>query len=200
MAILSRAALTADESHDAWLSVFAAITSSPADARRAPCPNCGFFAVRFQFVAAPVSRIGFCALWCDNCGHGHSLSRVRVPDDGDFLPLDASEKQLRAAIPEFWDATSAAATARTPATVAARLTQLRPRAIEYEVLKTTGDRGSLEQHLLSPREIQVVNLVREGLHARQIADRLGVSRATVTTHIQRIYLKLGREAAQPLNQ
>lgn len=113
MAILSRTALTADESHDAWLSVFAAVTSSPADTRRAPCPNCGFFAVRFQFVAAPVSRIGFCALWCDNCGHGHSLSRVRVPDDVDFLPLNASEKQLRAVIPEFWDATSAAATARS---------------------------------------------------------------------------------------
>jgi len=189
--------LTADESHDAWLSVFAAVTSSPADSRRAPCPNCGFFAVRFQFVAAPTSRIGFCALWCDNCGHGHSLSRVRVPSDVDFLPLDASEARLRAAIPEFWDATSAAATARTPAAIAARLTQLRPHVVEYEVLKATGDRGSLEQHLLSPRESQVVNLVREGLRPRQIADRLGLSRATVTTHIQRIHLKLGREAPPP---
>ncbi len=108
--------MTADESHDAWLSVFAAVTDPPPDARRAPCPNCGHFAVRFQYVADAATCVGFCALWCDNCGHGHVLARTRVPDGIEFLPLDASEQELRAAIPDFWDAVAADATPPTHTT------------------------------------------------------------------------------------
>jgi hypothetical protein len=98
--------MTADESHEAWLAVFAAVTAAPADARRAACPNCGHFAVRFQYVADATSKVGFCALWCENCGHGHTLARTKVPDGIDFLPLETSEEDLRAAIPSFWDATA----------------------------------------------------------------------------------------------
>lgn len=44
---------------------------------------------------------------------------------------------------------------------------------------------------LTNRERQVLVVAAEGLTARQIADRLGVRERTVTTHLARIYGKLG---------
>lgn len=198
MAVVSRTAMTADESHDAWLAVFAAVTAPPADPRRAPCPNCGHFAVGFQYVADPASRLGFCALWCDNCGHGHVLSRTRVPEGIDFLPLDAPEDQFRAAIPDFRDVTSAQAARESPrdsAAIARRLAQLRPQVAEYELLQALWSNKQVERHLLSPREREVASLLRRGVHVAEIAQRLEVSRATVRTMIQRIYWKLGRDVS-----
>jgi DNA-binding NarL/FixJ family response regulator len=44
---------------------------------------------------------------------------------------------------------------------------------------------------LTARERQVLTVAAEGLTAREIADRLGVRERTVTTHLARIYGKLG---------
>jgi DNA-binding NarL/FixJ family response regulator len=44
---------------------------------------------------------------------------------------------------------------------------------------------------LTEREREVLSVAAEGLTARQIADRLGVRERTVTTHLARIYGKLG---------
>jgi DNA-binding NarL/FixJ family response regulator len=44
---------------------------------------------------------------------------------------------------------------------------------------------------LTQREREVLVIAAEGLTARQIADRLGVRERTVTTHLARIYGKLG---------
>jgi len=44
---------------------------------------------------------------------------------------------------------------------------------------------------LTHREREVLTVAAEGLTAREIADRLGVRERTVTTHLARIYAKLG---------
>ena len=44
---------------------------------------------------------------------------------------------------------------------------------------------------LTQREREVLSVAAEGLTAREIADRLGVRERTVTTHLARIYGKLG---------
>jgi DNA-binding NarL/FixJ family response regulator len=44
---------------------------------------------------------------------------------------------------------------------------------------------------LTAREREVLTVAAEGLTAKQIADRLGVRERTVTTHLGRIYGKLG---------
>jgi two-component system response regulator DevR len=44
---------------------------------------------------------------------------------------------------------------------------------------------------LTSREVEVLTVAAEGLTARQIADRLGLRERTVTTHLGRIYGKLG---------
>ena len=54
------------------------------------------------------------------------------------------------------------------------------------------------QQPLSPRELEVLQLVAEGYVNKEIADRLGLSAPTVATYIRRIYEKLhvhSREAA-----
>ena len=44
---------------------------------------------------------------------------------------------------------------------------------------------------LTEREREVLSVAAEGLTARQIAERLGVRERTITTHLARIYNKLG---------
>ncbi|HEX9236294.1 MAG TPA: response regulator transcription factor [Actinomycetota bacterium] len=44
---------------------------------------------------------------------------------------------------------------------------------------------------LTERELEVLAVATEGLTARQIGQRLGVRERTVTTHLSRIYKKLG---------
>ena len=48
-----------------------------------------------------------------------------------------------------------------------------------------------EPTALTDREVEVLHAAAEGLTARQIGTRLGVSERTVTTHLSRIYKKLG---------
>jgi DNA-binding NarL/FixJ family response regulator len=53
------------------------------------------------------------------------------------------------------------------------------------------DRRRTEPLRLTDRERQVLTIAAEGLTAREIATRLGVRERTVTTHLARIYGKLG---------
>lgn len=53
------------------------------------------------------------------------------------------------------------------------------------------DQQKDNQSTLTERERQVLQVAAEGLTARQIGDRLGLSERTVTTHLGRIYRKLG---------
>jgi len=52
-------------------------------------------------------------------------------------------------------------------------------------------RGRLPGEVLSPRERQVLELVMQGLHNRQIAAQLGISARTVEVHKARVMEKLG---------
>jgi DNA-binding NarL/FixJ family response regulator len=57
-----------------------------------------------------------------------------------------------------------------------------------------GDRGSESGDLLdplTPREVEVLELLAEGLANKAIADRLGISDQTVKFHVASIYSKLG---------
>lgn len=199
MAVTSRAALRGDETHDAWVAAFAAITKPPPDTDRAACPNCGRFAVRFKYLADEDSRVGVCALWCENCGHGHSLSRVEVPKGVDFVPLGASEDVLRSAIPDYYDA-AAHEPARMLGSVSAmefRIAALRACVAEYELLRSFSEEAE-PLHLLTPREREVAKLLSEGRTVTDVANTLAISPATVRSHMQRIYWKLGRAAGSRL--
>jgi DNA-binding NarL/FixJ family response regulator len=62
-----------------------------------------------------------------------------------------------------------------------------------DALKTNLEAPASNLHALglSPREIQVLQLVATGLSDAQVAAKLVVSPRTVSTHLQSIYGKLG---------
>ena len=53
------------------------------------------------------------------------------------------------------------------------------------------DGARIEALGITPRELEVLQLVAEGLSTREMADRLYVSENTVKTHISRVLDKLG---------
>ena len=63
--------------------------------------------------------------------------------------------------------------------------------IGYELGQFLGRRrGQLNARFLTPRELEVLRLGARGLSARETAERLVVSPATVRTHFENIYAKL----------
>jgi len=55
------------------------------------------------------------------------------------------------------------------------------------------DQARLRELGITPRELEILGLMAEGLSNRQIADRLFVSENTVKTHSRRLFEKLGAE-------
>lgn len=56
---------------------------------------------------------------------------------------------------------------------------------------STADRVSTGPNLLTPREVEVLRLIAAGYANREIAERLVISEATVKTHVNNIFGKLG---------
>ena len=69
-------------------------------------------------------------------------------------------------------------------------TRLSPE-IQGELVRQIQMRAVDDRPVLSPREREVLVLIAEGLSAPDIARRLHVSPATVKTHLQSLYEKLG---------
>ena len=44
---------------------------------------------------------------------------------------------------------------------------------------------------ITSREVEVLDLVAQGLHNKEVADRLGLSTRTIETHLEHIFAKLG---------
>ncbi len=77
--------------------------------------------------------------------------------------------------------------------VTAVLDQPQPRSATEPVPSTRPD----VPDELTPREVEVLKLIADGLCNAQIADKLILSNATVKTHINRIFYKTGaRDRAQ----
>lgn len=53
------------------------------------------------------------------------------------------------------------------------------------------DQGKLEALGITPRELEVLQLIAEGLSNKEIAERVQVSENTVKTHSSRVFDKLG---------
>ena len=57
-----------------------------------------------------------------------------------------------------------------------------------QLAETLGDR---EAHALSPRERQLISLVRKGLRNRDVAEQLGVTEGTIKVYLHALFEKLG---------
>jgi DNA-binding NarL/FixJ family response regulator len=94
------------------------------------------------------------------------------------LPRSASPQEIRAAV-----RAAAAGLASLPAALAGALLDGRSPDSAAAPLDT-GD------HILTPREREILTLLGEGLVNREIGVRLGISEHTVKTHLAAIYEKL----------
>jgi hypothetical protein len=99
--VLSRQALRAPETYEAWLETLRRAVAALPDGDLPACPYCGRFDLQVRFVADRRTRIGFVAMWSEFCRHGIRVSRVEVPDGTSFARLDAPAEELANYIPSF---------------------------------------------------------------------------------------------------
>jgi two-component system, NarL family, response regulator LiaR len=77
-----------------------------------------------------------------------------------------------------------------------RLTRRTETVVVREVMvaapaKFVRDQGRLESLGITPRELEILELIAQGLSTRDIAERVHVSENTVKTHSSRVFDKLG---------
>src|SRR3989454_907064 len=92
------------------------------------------------------------------------------------LPRSASPEEIRAAV-----RAAAAGLASLPATLAGAL---------LDGTSRDGARAGTGDHILTPREREILTLLGEGLVNKEIGARLGISEHTVKSHLTAIYEKL----------
>lgn len=64
-------------------------------------------------------------------------------------------------------------------------------ALEKVLHREAGARAAASE--VTPREVELIRMVAEGLRNREIAERLGITEGTVKTHLHNIYRKLQLE-------
>jgi two-component system, NarL family, response regulator YdfI len=107
-----------------------------------------------------------------------NLAVINHPGVRAILPRDASSEEIIAAL-------QAAATG---------LIALHPDAFDYLLSGIrSGERRELtfSDPILSPREIEILRMIAEGLGNKEIASKLNISDHTVKFHISSIFAKLG---------
>ena len=116
---------------------------------------------------------------------------ILTDDPENFSAADALRSGVRAILPR--EATSEEIVAAIQASVVG-LVVLHPDAL-HSVLSPIppGDQPGLESsdQILTPREIEVLRMIAEGLGNKEIAFKLGISDHTVKFHINSIFTKLG---------
>ena len=116
---------------------------------------------------------------------------ILTDDPGNFLAADALRSGVRAILPR--EATSEEIVAAIQASVVG-LVVLHPDAL-HSVLSPIppGNQPELESsdQILTPREIEVLRMIAEGLGNKEIASKLRISDHTVKFHISSIFAKLG---------
>jgi HD-GYP domain-containing protein (c-di-GMP phosphodiesterase class II) len=128
---------------------------------------------------------------CDGSGHHRGLSGPAIPLTGRLLAAACAYRTMiepRSHRPEM---SAKHATAELHAEV--RAGRLAADAVE-SVLAAAGQSHG-KRHSgpagLTPREIQVLQLIARGASTRQVAQRLEITSKTADTHIERIYAKTG---------
>ena len=96
-----------------------------------------------------------------------------------LLPHDASVSEILAAV--------AAAAAGLVSMPAAWIERLLPRPAESRVVSRAPE---AEAPVLTPREVEVLRLIADGLANKQIAGRLSISEHTVKFHVAALFEKL----------
>lgn len=137
--------------------------------------------------------------WLARIGEGAAGTAIVLvgSDAWERAPLVALEAGVRGAVASSVTAVALRAAVES---AAAGLVALAPDSLEAALGDTSGrarassvrepERGS-PLPPLTPRELDVLSAVAEGLANKQIAARLGISSHTVKTHLAAVFAKLG---------
>ena len=124
-------------------------------------------------------------------GEPASATLVILTDDVEkFLAADALRSGVRAILPR--EAKPEEIYAAIQASVAG-LVVIHPDALD-SLLSTDAEKQSeldYSDQILTPREIEVLRMIAEGLGNKEIASKLGISDHTVKFHISSTFAKLG---------
>lgn len=76
-------------------------------------------------------------------------------------------------------------------TVAAGNTYFDPKLADQKQFSNHTDDVFLKKYKLSPREVEIIRYIKQGLSSPQIAEKLNLSPHTIETHRKNIHAKLG---------
>ncbi|WP_139116997.1 hypothetical protein [Candidatus Thiodiazotropha endoloripes] len=65
------------------------------------CPECGHKGLEFQYVGDKERNLGHVYIWCNSCKHGIHISRTRIPDGVDLLPMNVSAEEIEKRVPKY---------------------------------------------------------------------------------------------------
>ena len=128
---------------------------------------------------------------CDGSGHHRGLSGPAIPLTGRLLAAACAYRTMIE--PRSHRPAMSAKQTMTELHADVRAGRLDADAVE-SVLAAAGQSHSKRRGGpagLTPREIQVLQLIARGASTRQVAKRLEITSKTADTHIQRIYAKTG---------
>ncbi len=63
-------------------------------------------------------------------------------------------------------------------------------SVAFQVLNFFKKNQPINEYNLSPKEIEVLTQLVEGMSYKMVADKLGISYFTVNSHVKKIYEKL----------
>ena len=128
---------------------------------------------------------------CDGSGYHRGLSGPAIPVTGRLLAAACAYRAMTEPRPHRPALTAKRATAELRADVrAGRLDTGAVDAVLAAAGQSPGKRRTGAAGL-TPREIEVLDLIARGASARQAAARLAITPKTAGTHIERIYAKTG---------
>jgi DNA-binding NarL/FixJ family response regulator len=116
---------------------------------------------------------------------------VILTEDPENLALDVLGSALRAMLPRYATAEEILAAIQAAAT---GLVVLHPDVFDSMLSRfRPGQQSDLDpsSQILTPREIEVLRMIAEGLGNKEIAAKLSISDHTVKFHISSIFAKLG---------
>lgn len=112
--------------------------------------------------------------------HGDAVFEAMRAGASGYLPKSASLDEVREAV----DTLRAGGTYMTPSLAGLAIRSLTRKVDDVREAAKMAE-------MTTPREREVLELLSQGLSARAIARRLGISERTVNTHIGHVYRKLG---------
>ena len=128
---------------------------------------------------------------CDGSGHHRGLSGPAIPLTGRLLATACAYRTMTE--PRSHRPAMTAKQATTELHAEVRASRLDADAVESVLAAAGQSRGKRHRGPagLTPREIQVLQLIARGASTRQVAQRLEITSKTADTHIERIYAKTG---------